>query len=157
MSHFPQLLLVIFALSTFFFVNQGRGSGLQRTGPLAHVRKIYVGSFGTTADAGATRDQIIEKLSHSKTFAVVSDRAKADAMLEGNAIFLTRKRPTVRVHVHGPPRSDEIVTRAQASLRIVESKGRLLWSGRVMDRWWGSQETSSNLAAQIVRQLYKLL
>ncbi len=102
---------------------------------LAEVRKIAVGSFGSTEGAGLVREKLINRLTGSGKIVVVEDSSDADAVLNG----------AVATDIYGRA--------SGAAIRVVTKDGRTLWGSeaRTMAHIGGS--TSSSLADHLSKEL----
>jgi hypothetical protein len=100
---------------------------------LVDIRKLTVGSLGSTEGAELVRQKLINRLAGSGKIVLVEDSSDADAILNGAVATDFRGLPTVAV------------------IRIVTKDGRTLWGSEATAR--GLSSRSSKLADHLSKEL----
>lgn len=119
--------------------------------------KVFVGSLGQTTDAVYLRDKLIVRLEKSNTVLVVDDPRTADLLVVGSAamriVGYYNSNPRIRYrNATSVPVYD-----AKMSLVLKDTQGRVLWSGILKPRFWGSQYVSDNIVNQAAHHVVEEL
>jgi hypothetical protein len=117
------------------------------------ARKVYVGSFGRDSGAAYMRGRLLAKLARSREIVLVDDPSAADLSVRGHA------KLWVAGHWHSNPRVQDRSTPvydARMTIEIDDARGRMLWSGGLKPRFWGSQYVSDNVAIQAAEYIVRI-
>lgn len=122
----------------------------QSAATLSGVTTLYVGSFGSEKGAVATRSRVIRRLQKGRAVRVVSDPAKADAVVKGTVQIWTTGRVSLTPHSHS---SVQPVVEGFLSVEVVGRNNQTLWSYLVTPSkfLWGG--VTDDLARQLVSRL----
>jgi|ERR1700683_4175825 hypothetical protein len=128
----------------------------QDSGDMRAIQRIYVASFGTAPGASYLRSKLLSKLARIRTIEIVEYAAAADLIITGNAsmrlVGYWRSNPRGGDFSSGTPVYD-----AGMSLEIEDTCGHILWSDRLIPRFWGSQYVSDNVVNQAFHHLAGML
>jgi hypothetical protein len=123
----------------------------------ADVYRIFVGSFGSNTDAGYLRSKLLLRLGRTRTILIVEDPDTADVLIQGAAAMRLvgsyNSNPRVRYRNSASVR----VYDAKMTVQFEDKKGRILWSGALKPRFWGSQYVSDNVVNQAARHVADVL
>jgi hypothetical protein len=123
----------------------------------ADVHRIFVGSFGSNLDAAYLRSKLLLKLGRARTILLVEDPNTADVLLNGAAamrlVDYYNSNPRVRYRNSASVR----VYDAKMTVELEDKQGRVLWSGKLKPRFWGSQYVSDNVVNQAARHVADVL
>ena len=121
------------------------------------VHKIYVGTFGSDPGAVYLRNRLLKRLARSGTTVIVSSPTNADAVLTGSAALRLLGYWNSNPRVRYRNSSSVAVYDANMTVQLEDGRGRLLWSGNLKPRFWGSQYVSDNVVNQAVRHVIDAL
>jgi hypothetical protein len=155
MNGIKQLLTVLcLFLTTLPFSGNLLG---KNSPPTPKVHRIYVGSFGSSSDADYLRGKLLLRLAKARTILIVDDPATADFVLNGTAAWRLvgyyNSNPRIRYRNSASVR----VYDAKMTVELEDKHGRILWSGTLKPRFWGSQYVSDNVVNQAARHVADVL
>jgi hypothetical protein len=123
----------------------------------ADVHRIFVGSFGSNPYAAYLRSKLLLRLGRAHTILIVEDPDTADVLLQGAAamplVGYYNSNPRVRYRNSASVR----VYDAKMTVELEDKQGRVLWSGKLKPRFWGSQYVSDNVVNQAARHVADVL
>jgi hypothetical protein len=122
----------------------------QSAATLSGVTTLYVGSFGSEKGAVATRSRVIRRLQKGRAVRVVSDPAKADAVVKGTVQIWTTGRVSLTPHSHS---SVQPVVEGFLSVEVVGRNNQTLWSYLVTPSKFPWGGVTDDLARQLVSRL----
>jgi hypothetical protein len=121
----------------------------QTADTLNQVKKIYVDVFDGKSDAAVMRQRLIDSLRKIPSLEVVTDQAKADAILKAQG------ETWVRANISVNPRSATSypVYGGFLSAQLIGKDAEPLWSYLVTPRKYPSSGIHQDLADQLARKL----
>jgi hypothetical protein len=129
----------------------------QSAASLDRVKRVYVGSFGSNAEAEQVRQAVIEDLRRHGKLRV------ADAAPESDATFTASGEVYVKGYYSLNPRARSVGEDAHPlyggylSVELRDRQKEVLWSYLVTPHRYGPQPIGRNLAMQIVKKLKEAL
>jgi len=123
----------------------------------AGVHRIFVGSLGSNPDAACLRSKLLLRLGRAHTILIVEDPDTADVLLIGAAamrlVGYYNSNPRIRYRNS----ASVPVYDARMTVELEDKQGRILWSGKLKPRFWGSQCVSDNVVNQAARHVADVL
>jgi len=123
----------------------------------ADVHRIVVGSFGSNPDAAYLRSKLLLRLGRARTILIVEDPDTADVLLIGAAAMRLAGYYNSNLRVRYRNSANVRVYDAKMTVGLEDKKGRILWSGTLKPRFWGSQYVSDNVVNQAARHVTNVL
>jgi hypothetical protein len=151
-----KIRLAIFLLG-FTILLSGKPAFGQRAKSTASVHKVYVGSFGAEVGAEYLQKRLSLRLGRTHNIVVVDDPSAADFVLNGSAAswfrgyYCSNLRPSYLNHNCSKSYG------AKMEMVLEDSSGRILWSGTLSPRFWGSDNPFENVVKQAAMRVYDSL
>lgn len=123
----------------------------------ADVHRIFVGSFGSNPDAAYLRSKLLLRLLRAHTILIVEDPDTADVLLKGAALMRLVGYYNSNPRVRYRNSASVPVYDAKMTVELEDKQGRILWSGKLKPRFWGSQYVSDNVVNQAARHVADVL
>lgn len=123
---------------------------------LQSVKKIYVGSFGSGADADLIRSKLITRLVKTKSLEVVQSPEQADAILTGGGSVSKSTYYSASSTTQAGSASGGTRYNATAGVQLVNKEAKILWADDASNGYF-SRSASSSLADNIVKHLLKAM
>jgi len=124
---------------------------------VTQVKRIFVGSLGTTADAQATRNALISALRKHREVVLADSPDRADAVLTGSGEVWVKGYYSLNPRMRTPGEDAHPIYGGFLSVELKGRQNEVLWSYLVTPRRSGPGEVGRNLAGQIVKKLCEAL
>lgn len=128
----------------------------QRTSAQAPVKTLFIKPFTTSSNAEELRRDVISELRHLTSVSVVSDEAKADAILIGGGEIWVRGYVSLNPRSGRLPSDGRPVYDGYVSVELTDAKGQTFWSYLATPSS-GVNDVRHDLAKTIARHLAEAL
>lgn len=154
-SKSPLRVFFSFLVQSILILGGGSGARAQSAETLSHVKKVYVGSFGTDDAANKLHEGVIKQLRRNGRLEVVATPNEADAIINGSAsIWLIGY---VSADPRSPAAARQPVFRGFLSGEVTGKDNETLWSYLVTPREFRLGSIDQDLAEQFVAKLVEAL
>jgi hypothetical protein len=129
----------------------------QSASSLEHVDRIFVGSFGNSAEAQQVRQAVIDELRRHGKPGIADSAAQSDAALTGSGEVFVKGYYSLNPRARSIGEDAHPVYGGYLSVELKGRQNEILWSYLVTPHRFGPQPIGRNLAAQIVKKLREAL
>ncbi len=139
-------------LSSFFLLLlcAPPSSWCQKVDKLSRITTLYVESLGSSHRSEETRTSLIRRLERTHQFRIVSDAARADALLKGTAQIWSTGEISLSPHSHS---ADQPILEGYLSVEVVGKNDQTLWSYLATPGKFAWEGVGGSLARQVAMRL----
>jgi hypothetical protein len=148
---------VVRALSLLLCLFSYQLTWAQSASSLEHVDRIFVGSFGNSAEAQQVRQAFIDELRRHGKPGIADSAAQSDAVLTGSGEVFIKGYYSLNPRARSIGEDAHPVYGGYLSVELKGRQNEILWSYLVTPHRFGSEPIGRNLAAQIVKKLREAL
>ena len=135
----------------------GRPIPAQTATSLEQVKRVFVGSFGTGAEAQQVRRALIDELRRRREPAVADAAEQSDATLTGTGEVWVKGYYSLNPRARSIGEDAHAVYGGFLSVELRGSQNEVLWSYLSTPHRFGAESIGRDLAAQIAKKLREAL
>lgn len=120
---------------------------------MEHVNRVFVGSFGNSAEAQQVRHAVVDDLRRHGKPGVADSEAQSDAVLTGSGEVFVKGYFSLNPRARSIGEDAHPIYGGYISVELKGRQNEILWSYLVTPHRFGPEQIGRNLAAQIVKKL----